>query len=135
VDGQGNLLIAVPDAEGAQAKVFGPLWRHLDVPRHLFHFGKSSLERLLTRAGFQARWWWHQEIEYDLLGWTQSALNASRLTHDILLRSLSGRKRNVPELIAGVVLGGVMSALATPVALATAAAGSGGTLIVAARRQ
>lgn len=130
----GNILVAVPDAGGAQARLFGPLWRHLDVPRHLFHFGRRSLERVLLRAGLTPRWWWHQEIEYDLLGWTQSALNGSRFTHDILLRSLSGKQRNMPELIAGLLLGGTLSALATPVALLTAAARSGGTLIVAARK-
>jgi SAM-dependent methyltransferase len=94
----------------------------------------QSLE-LLTRAGFDPHWWWHQEIEYDLLGWTQSALNTSSWTHDILLRSLSGRHRSAPELVAGLLLGGVLGAVAAPVAVATALAGSGGTLIVAARRR
>ena len=131
----GSVLIAVPDAGGAQARLFGALWRHLDVPRHLFHFTRGSLSGLLARAGFDAHWWWHQEIEYDLLGWTQSALNGLPFTHDLLLRSLSGRQRSFPELIAGLLLGGVLSALATPIALATALAGSGGTLIVAARRR
>jgi SAM-dependent methyltransferase len=131
----GSILVAVPDAGGAQARLFGPHWRHLDVPRHLFHFTRPSLEQLLLRAGFEPHWWWHQEIEYDLLGWTQSALNATRWTHDILLRSLSGKQRTTPELILGVVLGGMLSAVATPVALVTALAGSGGTLIVAAKRR
>ncbi|HEX9576403.1 MAG TPA: class I SAM-dependent methyltransferase, partial [Myxococcales bacterium] len=131
----GSILVAVPDAQGAQARLFGTLWRHLDVPRHLFHFGRASLGALLTRAGFDPDWWWHQEIEYDLLGWTQSALNASSWTHDLLLRSLSGRHRSAPELVAGLLLGGVLGAVAAPVAVATALAGSGGTLIVAARRR
>jgi SAM-dependent methyltransferase len=132
---RGSILIAVPDAGGAQARLFGALWRHLDVPRHLFHFTRGSLAELLARAGFEARWWWHQEIEYDLLGWTQSALNAMPWSHDILLRSLSGRQRSRPELFAGLLLGLLLSALATPVALLTALAGSGGTLIVAAKRR
>src|SRR4029077_18028601 len=28
----GTVLVAVPDAEGAQARLFGPRWTHLDVP-------------------------------------------------------------------------------------------------------
>jgi hypothetical protein len=56
-------------------------------------------------------------------------------THDILLRSLSGRERSRPELFAGLLLGLLLSALATPIALLTALAGSGGTLIVAAKRR
>jgi SAM-dependent methyltransferase len=131
----GSILVAVPDAQGAQARLFRGLWRHLDVPRHLFHFGRASLGEMLSRAGFEVHWWWHQEIEYDLLGWTQSALNASSWTHDILLRSLSGRHRNAPDLVAGLLLGGVLGLVALPVAVGTALAGSGGTLIAAARKR
>lgn len=131
----GSLLVAVPDARGAQARFFGPLWRHLDVPRHLYHFGREALGGMLARAGFEARWWGHQEIEYDLLGWTQSLLNALPATHDILMRALSGRQRSRAELVAGLLLAGTLSALATPLTLLTALAGSGGTLVVAARRR
>ncbi|TMA27590.1 MAG: class I SAM-dependent methyltransferase [Deltaproteobacteria bacterium] len=129
-----TVLVAVPDAQGAQARLFGRLWRHLDVPRHLFHFGRESLARLLERAGFTPYWWWHQEIEYDLLGWTQSALNALPATHDLLLRALSGRHRSAGDLFAGVLLGALLGVAAFPAAMATALLGSGGTLIVAARR-
>lgn len=131
----GSVLIAVPDAGGAQARLFGAHWRHLDVPRHLFHFTRGSLLGLLERAGFEAEWWWHQEIEYDLLGWTQSALDGLGFPRDFLLRSLSGRQRSFPELVAGLLLGGALSAVAMPIALLTALAGSGGTLMVAARRR
>jgi SAM-dependent methyltransferase len=131
----GSVLIALPDARGAQARIFGPLWRHLDVPRHLHHFDRGSLAEILSRAGFEPRWWWHQEIEYDLLGWTQSALNAFAPTHDMLLRSFSGRHRSAGEMAAGVFLGAVLGALALPLAMSTTLAGSGGTLIVAARRR
>ncbi|HEY0051307.1 MAG TPA: methyltransferase domain-containing protein, partial [Pyrinomonadaceae bacterium] len=36
---KGVLLVAVPDARGWQALASGKYWLHLDVPRHLFHFG------------------------------------------------------------------------------------------------
>ena len=38
----GLLLIAVPNAAGWQARLFGPRWLHRDVPRHLFHFNPHS---------------------------------------------------------------------------------------------
>jgi len=72
----GVLLIAVPDAGGLEARTFGARWFHLDVPRHLFHFTRKSLASVLRAAGFAGLRSWHQEFEYDLLGWSQSALNA-----------------------------------------------------------
>jgi SAM-dependent methyltransferase len=74
----GTLIIAVPDAGGLQARAFGPYWFHLDPPRHLHHFTRASLSNLLQAEGFLPFREWHQEFEYDLLGWSQSALN--RLT-------------------------------------------------------
>jgi SAM-dependent methyltransferase len=131
----GTVLIAVPDAQGAQARLFGPRWRHLDVPRHLFHFGARSLEQLLSRSGLDPFWRWHQELEYDLFGWTQSLLNALPGGHDILLRSLSDREQSPTRRFAGLALGGALGALALPVSMAASLAGSGGTLILAARRK
>ena len=131
----GTVLVAVPDAEGAQARLFGPRWRHLDVPRHLFHFGARSLDLLLSLSGFEPFWRGHQELEYDLFGWAQSALNVLPGGHDVLLRSLSDRERSPAKRFAGLALAGVLGALALPVSTATSLAGSGGALVVAARRK
>jgi SAM-dependent methyltransferase len=131
----GTVLIAVPNAQGAQARLFGPRWRHLDVPRHLFHFGVRSLEQLLSRSGLEPFWRWHQELEYDLSGWAQSLLNALPFGHDFLLRSLSDREPSRTRRLAGLALGGALGALAFPVSMAMSLAGSGGTLVVAARRK
>src|SRR5439155_22082892 len=43
----GTFIAAVPDAAGLQASVFKESWFHLDVPRHLYHFDRRSLTRLL----------------------------------------------------------------------------------------
>jgi SAM-dependent methyltransferase len=71
----GTLLVAVPDSRGWQARLFGRHWLHLDVPRHLYHFGLASLRGAFERAGLEVGRVWHQELEYDLFGWIQSALN------------------------------------------------------------
>ena len=71
----GKLMIAVPDNGGLQAKFFKYKWLLLDFPRHRYHFDEDSLSFSLKDAGFTVQHQWHQEIEYDLMGWSQSALN------------------------------------------------------------
>ena len=44
--------------------------------RATYHFSRSALEALLGRAGFTVTRWHHQELELDVFGWMQSALNA-----------------------------------------------------------
>lgn len=48
----GYLAIAVPDASGMAARLFGNYWFGCDVPRHRHHFTRQSLCRLLYRAGW-----------------------------------------------------------------------------------
>lgn len=42
----GYLLIAVPNPESPDAKKYGKYWAGWDVPRHLYHFNKSSIINL-----------------------------------------------------------------------------------------
>jgi 2-polyprenyl-3-methyl-5-hydroxy-6-metoxy-1,4-benzoquinol methylase len=46
----GTLQVAVPNG-GSDA--FGPNWRHLSFPLHLYHFTESSLLSCLSEAGFR----------------------------------------------------------------------------------
>lgn len=133
----GVMLIAVPDAYGLQARTFGKYWLHLDVPRHLFHFGFHSLKSLLARTGFDVLNHWHQEFEYDLLGWSQSALNAIFKEPNVFMQFLSGHKTKVNSLTsaANLVLGVGFSALAIPFVLFGTLAQKGGTIIVCAGRK
>ena len=52
LDDHGLLVIAVPNAESVEARIFGRWWVNWDPPRHLYHFTKRTLGRLLIRAGF-----------------------------------------------------------------------------------
>jgi SAM-dependent methyltransferase len=52
---EGTLILAVPNASGAQARLFGEHWLHLDVPRHLHHFSPESLRRTLERPASHGR--------------------------------------------------------------------------------
>ena len=49
----GLLLISIPNAGGLEAKIFGKWWVHWDTPRHLYHFTKATMTRLVTSAGFR----------------------------------------------------------------------------------
>src|SRR5918911_769301 len=130
----GLLVVAVPDAEGLQARLFGPSWFHLDVPRHLYHFGLRSLNVLLDMAGFAPLRRWHQEFEYDLLGWSQSALNLISSTPNLFFNQLTGRPTEAgrAEVAASYSLGIALSALALPATAIGALSRRGGTIIVAA---
>jgi SAM-dependent methyltransferase len=49
----GLLLISIPNAGGLEAKIFGRWWVHWDPPRHLYHFTKKTMTKLVTSAGFR----------------------------------------------------------------------------------
>ena len=48
----GLLLIAIPNAGSFESRLFGKWWVQWDVPRHLFHFTKQTMGRLLSMTGF-----------------------------------------------------------------------------------
>lgn len=131
---KGVLLIAVPDFGGWQSRLFGKHWLHLDVPRHLWHFTADSLKQLLERHGFSVKGVRHCEFEYDVLGWSQSCLNAIFQTPNVFFHLLSGKAANVPSLskLSNFVLGSLLSAISLPFVLVGSLAGRGGTLVVEA---
>ena len=94
LDPQGHLIIAVPDNGSLQAKLFGPRWLHLDVPRHLYHFDPGSLRFSLENIGFHVRSSRHPEIEYNLIGWSQSAMNYLHPTPNIFFDFLTGKGKD-----------------------------------------
>ena len=131
----GLLLLAVPDAGGLQARCFHDRWFHLDVPRHLYHFTYKSLQKLLDSTGFEVVRSWHQEFEYDLLGWTQSSLNRLLPTPNLFFHQLTRRQTHAGALQRGISWWGGLAfsaAALSMVALGTLI-GRGGTLIMAAR--
>jgi hypothetical protein len=133
----GRLIIAVPDAGGLQARLFGAQWLHLDVPRHVHHFTKRSLAKLLDAAGFETTETWHQEFEYDFLGWMQSALNKVLPEPNVLFSLLTGRQAKGTAWQKPVsILGGAILSVPALVAVGMGTAlGEGGTLVMAAKVQ
>lgn len=132
----GLMLIAVPDNGGWQARVFGRHWLHLDVPRHLFHFDRRSLARLLEMTRFKIVREWHKEFEYDLLGWSQSVLNAASRVPNVFFNSLIGKpvRTGKATQIVQLALGTSLTAVAVPAVAIGTLFRRGGTLVVAAQR-
>lgn len=132
----GRLLIAVPNNGGFQAKVFGRKWLHLDVPRHLVHCDANSLTYCLRSAGFSVDRLWHQELEYDLMGWSQSALNCIMPIPNVFFDFLTGKQNKQGKWItaSSLVLGSALTVLAVPFVAAGTLVGRGGTIVVAACR-
>ncbi len=52
---RGVAIIGVPNVDGVMARFCGPDWFALEIPRHLWGFGRKSLELMLAQAGLQAR--------------------------------------------------------------------------------
>ncbi|MEN8249084.1 MAG: class I SAM-dependent methyltransferase [Bacteroidota bacterium] len=50
---KGTLIIAVPNYEAYEEKVFNEYWAAYDVPRHLYHFNQNSLKHLFEKHGLK----------------------------------------------------------------------------------
>jgi SAM-dependent methyltransferase len=133
----GTLIVAVPNAESLQARLFGPVWFHLDVPRHLFHFTPTALGRLLENCGLEVVRRWHLELEMDLFGWTQSVLNGiihrPNVLFDVLTRR--GRHHRPFEVGASLVLGTAATIAAAPLVPLAASISRGAVVIFAAKKR
>lgn len=92
----GILLVSVPDFGSAEARLCGPGWFHLDVPRHLFHFTRSRLEGLCSQIGFQWLSRWVFAPEFDLYSFIQSIQNRLGLPANLLYRLLRQRSARLP---------------------------------------
>lgn len=130
----GTLVVAVPDAGGICARLFGAHWLHRDVPRHLYHFGKRSLGSLLSASGYLVERWYHQELEYDLLGWMESALHLILPARRVLFSLATGRRARVgiPASLIGLALAAPLFCMAAPATALSTLVHRGGTLIAVA---
>ena len=133
----GAIVIAVPNAQGWQARLFGRNWLHLDVPRHLHHFTLPSLEHVLGGAHLEVVRVWHHEVEYDWFGWIQSALNTMQARPNVLFDLLTrhGHRPSLQTSLLNLVAGVFLLFPALVLTVLSTWAQAGGTLIVAARRR
>lgn len=50
---EGTLIIAVPNFKSYDAQEYGEFWAAYDVPRHLWHFSRTAIEKLFSRHGLK----------------------------------------------------------------------------------
>jgi 2-polyprenyl-3-methyl-5-hydroxy-6-metoxy-1,4-benzoquinol methylase len=49
----GTMFIAVPNHQSFDAEIYKEFWAGYDVPRHLWHFSKENMTRLLHNSGME----------------------------------------------------------------------------------
>lgn len=87
----GLLVISAPHMGSLQSRLSGPLWLHLDLPRHLIHFDMNHLDAFLQTRGYQLIRHQHFSQEYnviDTLCYLYSALGFNHLYPFNLIRNI-----------------------------------------------
>jgi len=74
----GVIIIAIPNINSLQARIFKEKWFHLDAPRHLNHFFKESFPFLVKQAGLRITKTYHFNLHIDLTGWYWSVRKPRR---------------------------------------------------------
>ena len=134
----GTLVLGLPNNASWQARVAGPYWMHLDVPRHLCHFSPDAIDRALTLAGFRVTRVDFRSFEHDPLGWIQSGLDRLGFEQGLVLKRLVGmrERRSGPLATLGALVVALpLGVISVPVALASWRAGAGAVMEVWAVRE
>jgi SAM-dependent methyltransferase len=82
----GRIVVSVPNLASVQAQLFGRVWFHLDLPRHIYHFTPAAVRSILERHGFAIERLSTAYPEMEVLGLVQSTLNAAGFESDRLYR-------------------------------------------------
>ncbi len=135
----GLIVIAVPNLDSWQARLFGDRWFHLDLPRHLVHLPAAALTRSLEARGLTVERCSHWRGGQLVFGWLHGILGALPGHVDLYSAirrpqargtAIAGRRRTAALLTATA-----MAPAAAALAGAEVAARAGGTVYVEARRR
>lgn len=135
---RGVIVIAVPNADSIQTRVFGDRWLALDLPRHLVHVPAGALVERLRSLGLtpeRVSYWRGGQV---MFGWLHGLVGTLPGRPDLYdaIRRPEARSRAMTPLARLIVLasGVVLAPLAAAAAAAEVAARRGGTVYVEARR-
>ena len=133
----GRLLIEVPNFGGWHGRFGGAAWHHLDVPRHLLHFSRTTLTEMLASQQFVPERWSTFSIEYDAFGTAQTWLNwicrrPNHLYQMLIGQPTGGTRRDTVLTMLLIIPASVVAGIFSIVA---AIFGQGGVLRVIARKQ
>jgi SAM-dependent methyltransferase len=126
----GRLIVGVPNFLSWQARFGGNTWFHLDVPRHLGHYARPSLEILMKQAGLRIESCSYISPEHDPYGWVQSVLNRVDARQNRLTRLLMGLDRPDAANLLHLALGCLIGIAAVPLSLVSWAAQRGALIEV-----
>jgi SAM-dependent methyltransferase len=125
----GRLIVQVPNAASWQCRLLGSSWNGMDVPRHLFDFRDSDLEKLLAAAGFEV-----VRRKYFSLRDNPAGLASSLAPGlDPMARRVRGDVESGGGRLARDLAYLALVLAAAPFTLLEAACGAGSTVMVEAR--
>jgi SAM-dependent methyltransferase len=96
----GLLIVEVPNIGSWYARVFGDVWFHYDVPRHLYHFSRDTLGKMMVEPGFELLKETTRNVQYDAFGAVQSFLN-KLLRRRNLLNDFNTGELRLADLLRG----------------------------------
>jgi SAM-dependent methyltransferase len=134
----GLAVVAIPNIASLQANIGGPLWFHLDPPRHLSHFTTKTATKLLTSCGFDKPGVHFFYPELNDFGMVQTILNrlgfSPNLLFNLLKRNWAGLPRSKARLVLNILGALLTTFIAWPILLAMARLeewiGRGGTVVL-----
>lgn len=131
LEAEGRLIVQVPNAGSWQFRLLGEAWNGIDIPRHLFDYRTRDVEALLRSCGFAVA-----RRKFFNLRDNPAGLASSLAPW---LDPMARRVRRVRESGAARLTKDLaylaLTALSLPFTLVEAAAGSGSTIMIEARKQ
>jgi 2-polyprenyl-3-methyl-5-hydroxy-6-metoxy-1,4-benzoquinol methylase len=94
---KGKLIIEVPNSESLQAKFSKKHWIYWDTPRHLHHFSRQSMSKLLKNNNFKIINFTTFSIEYGPFGMANSIVNFFCKNKNLLYKVLLNNKIDNPD--------------------------------------
>ena len=130
----GRALVGVPNLASWQARLGGPVWFHLDVPRHRWHFTATGAASLLGRHGFTVEHVEHRLLEHNPFGLWQSLVSRLTPTPSWLFHALKRNASLHGAEIAPTVAALPLAPVAYAVERVAARVQRGGTVALVATR-
>ncbi len=134
----GVLVVAVPNADSVQARVFGDRWLALDPPRHLTHIPARALRERLAALALRVERESHLRGGQSVFGWLHGMTAHVPGTGDLYdaIRAAPARQTAIGPARRGLTLAAatVLAPIAGTAALAEAAARRGGSVYFEARK-
>ncbi len=109
----GLLLMGMPNAGSFETLIFRSFWWAWEVPRHLWHFDRKTLSRILKEEGFEIeRFFIPANVNNWLLSVRHFLFRSSDKTHHFLFKCLDPDQRASVPLKALLMFPGLMLSLA-----------------------